>query len=121
MMAEHYPRVETLLASAVRTTAVANAAGAAVSCARARRICCLLDVTDAAGAAGDTLDVFIDVLGPDGATWLNAGHFAQVAGDSAAVKHWLVLDSASVAATSFDVSADCAAGVTSFGSTRKHS
>lgn len=108
----HYPRVETLLASATRVTAVDNEGAAGVDCARARRICCLLDVTATAGAAGDTLDVLIDVLAPDGDTWLNAGHFAQVAGDSAAVKHYLVLDSASVAATSFNVTSDCAAGVT---------
>jgi hypothetical protein len=108
----HYPRVETLLASAVRVTAVANSAATGIDCARARRIAVLLDVTATAGVAGDTLDVFIDVLAPDGATWLNAGHFAQIAGDSAAVKHFLVLDSASVAATSFAVSSDCAAGVT---------
>jgi hypothetical protein len=108
----HYPRVATLLASATRTTAVANSGAAGVDSARARRISCLLDVTATAGVAGDTLDVLIDVLAPDGATWLNAGHFQQIAGNSAAKKYWLVLDSASVAATSFDVSADCAAGVT---------
>ena len=107
----HYPRVAILLASATRVAAVANYGATGIDCARARRIAVLLDVTATAGVAGDTLDVFIDVLAPDGATWLNAGHFAQVAGDSAAVKHYLVLDSASVAATSFNVSADCAAGV----------
>jgi hypothetical protein len=107
-----YPRVATLLASAARTTAVANSGGTGVDCARARRISCLLDVTATAGVAGDTLDVFVDVLAPDGVTWMNAGHFAQIAGNSAAVKHFLVLDSASVAATSFAVSSDCAAGVT---------
>jgi hypothetical protein len=107
-----YPRVATLLASATRVTAVANSGAAGVDCARAKRIACLLDVTAMAGAVGDTLDVFIDMLAPDGTTWLNAGHFAQVAGNAAAVKHYLVLDSASVAATSFNVTADCAAGVT---------
>jgi hypothetical protein len=108
----HYPRVDTLLASATRTAAVANEGAAGVDCAAARRIVCLLDVTAAAGVAGDTLDVYVDVLAPDGATWLNAGHFTQVAGDSAAIKHYLVLDSTNVAATSFNVTADCAAGVT---------
>jgi hypothetical protein len=108
----HYPRVETLLASATRVTAVANEGAAGVDCARAKRIACLLDVTAMAGAAGDVLDVFIDVLAPDGTTWLNAGHYAQVAGNAAAVKHYLVLDAANVAATSFNVTADCAAGVT---------
>lgn len=111
-MAEHYPRVETLLASAVRTTAVANSAGTGFPSAAAKRIVCLLDVTATAGAAGDVLDVYIDVLGPDGSTWLNAGHFTQVAGNSAAIKHYLVLDATNVAATSFNVATDCASGVT---------
>lgn len=107
-----YPRLATLFAGAARTAAVANSGGTGVDCARAKRITVLLDVTATAGAVGDTLDVFVDVLAPDGTTWLNAGHFAQVAGNAAAVKHYLVLDATNVAATSFNVTADCAAGVT---------
>jgi hypothetical protein len=107
-----YPKVATLLASATRVTAVANSGATGVDSARARRIVCLLDVTAMAGVAGDTLDVYIDVLAPDGTTWLNAGHFTQVAGNGAAQKHYLVLDATSVAATSFNVTADCASGVT---------
>jgi len=108
----HYPRVETLLSSATRTTAVANSGGTGVDSARARRIAVVLDVTAMAGAAGDVLDVFVDALAPDGVTWLNAAHFTQIAGNGAAAKHFAVLDSASVAATTFAVSTDCAAGVT---------
>ncbi|MCK9629942.1 MAG: hypothetical protein M0R37_15300 [Bacteroidales bacterium] len=104
----------TLFASAARTTAVANSAGTAYTPRSFpwKRAVCLLDVTATAGVAGDVLDVYVDVLGPDGATWLNAIHFTQVAGDSADIQHYAVLDMSAPAATSFDVTADCAAGVT---------
>jgi hypothetical protein len=101
----------TLFASALRATAIANSAGTAVSTGFKRTVF-LLDVTATAGAAGDVLDVYVDVLGPDGATWINAVHFTQVAGNSAAIKHYAVLDASSPAATTFNVTSDCAAGVT---------
>ena len=101
----------TLFASATRVAAVANSASSAVA-AGGKRMVFLLDVTAAAGVAGDTLDVFVDVLAPDGVTWLNAVHFTQVAGDSAAIQHYAVLDASATAATTFNVTADCAAGVT---------
>jgi hypothetical protein len=72
----------------------------------------LLNVTAAAGDPTDYLDVYIDVLAPDGATWINAAHFTQVAGNSAAIKHYAILDSTAVAATTFNVTSDCASGVT---------
>jgi hypothetical protein len=106
------PQLVTLLASATRVTAVTNEAGTAiVNIGNARRVVALLNVTAAAGAAGDVLDVYIDVS-IDGVTWLNAAHFTQVAGNSAAIKHYAVLDSVAVAATTFNVTADCASGVT---------
>jgi len=110
----HFPRVATLLASATRTTAVANEGGTAVAnLAGAKRAVILLDLTAAAGAAGDTLDVYVDVLAPDGVTWLNAAHFPQIAGNAAAIKHYAVLSlAAAPAATTFNVTADCAVGVT---------
>jgi len=101
----------TLFASAVRVAAVANSAGTTFA-AGGKRMVFLLDVTATAGVAGDTLDVFIDVLAPDGATWLNAVHFTQVAGNSAAIKHYAVLDASVTAATTFNVTSDCAPGVT---------
>jgi hypothetical protein len=101
-----------LFASATRVTAVANSAGTA-KVIPFKFAVFLLDVTATAGAAGDVLDVYVDVLAPSpGATWLNAVHFTQVAGNSAAIKHYAVLDSTAVAATSFNVTADCASGVT---------
>jgi len=101
----------TLFASATRVTAVANSASSAVA-AGGKRMVFLLDVTATAGVAGDTLDAYIDVLAPDGVTWLNAVHFTQVAGNSAAIRHYAVLDASATAATTFNVTADCAAGVT---------
>jgi hypothetical protein len=105
------PESVTLFASAVRATAVANSAGVAAIYPWKRAVV-LLNLTAAAGAGGDVLDVYVDVLGPDGATWLNAVHFTQIAGDSAAIKHYAVLDASAPAATSFNVTADCASGVT---------
>jgi len=103
-----------LFSSATRTTAVANSGGTAVKMRNRawKRAEFLLNVTATAGVAGDVLDVYVDVMAPDGVTWLNAIHFTQVAGDSAAIKHYAVLDSASVAATTFNVTTDCASGVT---------
>ena len=110
----HFPQAVTLFASAARATAVANSAGTAVAnIGAAKRAIILLDVTASAGAAGDTLSVYVDMLGPDGTTWINAGRFTTVIGSSAAIKHWMALsEAAAPAATSFDVTADCAAGVT---------
>jgi len=101
-----------LFPSATRVVAVANQGGTAVTTRAAARAVVELDVTAMAGAAGDVLNVFVDVLAPDGATWLNAIHFPQVAGNGAAQKHYAVLDATAVAATTFDVTADCNAGVT---------
>jgi len=110
----HFPQVATLFASATRATAIANSGGTAVSnIGAAKRAMILLDVTATAGVAGDTLSVYVDMLAPDGVTWLNAGRFTTVAGDSAAIKHWMSLsEAAAPAATTFDVTADCNAGVT---------
>jgi len=108
-----FPKAATLLPSATRTGAAANVAGTAVTnLANLTRAALLLDVTATAGGAGDVLNVYVDVLAPDGVTWLNACHFTTVAGDSAAIKHYATLDATAVAATTFDVSADCASGVT---------
>jgi hypothetical protein len=110
---DHYPRVETLFAAAARTAAIAGSHGTAVNCAGAKRVVILLNVTAMGGASGDTLDVYADVVAPDGTTYLNAVHFPQVAGNAAAVQHYAVLDlAAAPAATTFNVTADCAVGVT---------
>ena len=99
----------TLLASATRTD---TGSTGSPSVKVWRKGIFLLDVTATAGDATDYLDAYIDVLAPDGVTWLNAIHFTQVAGNSAAIKHYAVLDSTNVAATTFNVTSDCASGVT---------
>lgn len=43
----------------------------------------LLKITNKATDAADTLDVYIDFLGPDGVTWINAVHFTQAKGNEA--------------------------------------
>lgn len=97
----------TLFPAAARTEGV-NGTPADVS--RYRRLVLLLDVTLSATDAGDTLDVFVDVLGPDGVTWLNAVHFTQQAGDGAARKEFAVLDASNPGVAAINVTADAAAG-----------
>jgi hypothetical protein len=101
----------TLVDSVETTTAVVGATSDAKAFSFTRA-CFLLNVTASGGHAGDVLDVYVDVLGPDATTWLNAIHFTQIAGNSAAIKHWAILESSNTAATTFDVTSDCNAGVT---------
>ena len=70
----------------------------------------LLDITASAHEAGDTLDVFVDVLAPDGVTWLNAAHFTQQSGAGAARKEFVVLDASNPGVAAVNVTADAAAG-----------
>lgn len=44
----------------------------------------VLDVTAAATAVGDTLDVFVDTSHDGGTTWINIAHFTQVLGNGGA-------------------------------------
>jgi hypothetical protein len=102
-----------LKASSQVVGAVANAVGTPVEYRGERdKILFLLDITDSLTAAGDTLDVFVDVLAPDGVTWINAIHFTQKAGNTAAKKEWAVLSGdAAPGATVIDVTTDAASGV----------
>ena len=107
----HYPQAAALFASAARAAVVANSAGTAIAnVPDVRRVSVLLAVTATAGVAGDTLDVYVDVLAPDGARWLNACHFPTIVGDGGAQKHAAVLDPANPGTDTVDASADCAAG-----------
>lgn len=99
-------RALTLAASAART---AGANGSAVAMHDVSRLLVLLDITASATDAGDTLDVYVDVS-PDNATWLNAIHFTQQAGNGAACKQFAVLDATNPGATVTDVTSDAAAG-----------
>jgi hypothetical protein len=105
----HLPRVETLFASATRATAVANSAGTAVQCADAKRITVLLDLTATAGAAGDVLDVYVDVS-LDNSKWLNAAHFTQLAGDAAALSAYVILDPTTPGTAPIVTTADAGSG-----------
>jgi len=72
----------------------------------------LLDVTAAAAASGDTLDVYVDTLAADGATWLNVVHFTQVLGHGGAKQFWAVLDPGGAPGTAvIAVATDANAGV----------
>jgi hypothetical protein len=97
----------TLATSAARTS---GANGTAVVVGGWRRAIVELSVTASATDAGDTLDVYVDVLAPDGVTWLNAIHFAQQAGNGAAKKEFAVLDPSNPGTASIAVTSDAAAG-----------
>lgn len=98
----------TLAASAARTT---GANGTAVFVGGERvSLAFLLDITASATAAGDTLDVYVDVSF-DGTTWINAIHFTQQAGNGAAKKEYAMLTASGQAAAVTVVTADAASGV----------
>jgi len=107
----HMPQAATLFASDIRTTAIANSAGTAVTdVAAAKRVVVLLDVTAMAGAAGDVLDVYVDFSPDSGTTWVNAVHFTQVAGNGAAQKKVAILDPSSPGTAEINVTSDAASG-----------
>lgn len=100
-----------LLASAART-ATAGTNGTAFTLNGERVVFAILfSLTAAAHEAGDTLDLYIDFLGPDGATWINAVHFTQEHGDHAAAKYYALLNPNAGTAAPLTVTADAAAGV----------
>lgn len=72
-----------------------------------------LDVTAAATAVGDTLDVYVD-FSYDNATWINAIHFTQVLGNGGAKREVAKITSEALNDPDavLAVSADCASGVT---------
>jgi hypothetical protein len=97
----------TLAASAARTaggngTAVGGLGGF-------RRFVFLLSITASAADAGDTLDVYVDAS-LDEATWVNAVHFTQQAGDGAARKEVAVLDPSNPGTSVVNVTSDAASG-----------
>lgn len=73
----------------------------------------VLNVTTAAAAVGDTLDVYIDTSPDGGTTWLNLGHFTQVLGNGGAKKFTMALRSDNPGTSAVtDVTSDAAAGAT---------
>lgn len=102
--------IETLRASAEVATATTQT-GTAVKFNRVyTEMVVVLDVTAAATAAGDTLDVYIDTSFDGGTTWVNIGHFTQVLGNGGAKKFVMAFKAAPIAASnSVDAEADQAA------------
>lgn len=100
----------TLFASAARGAGVNQTGAPAEVYGERSRFLALLDVTAAASEVTDTLDVFLDVLAADGATWLNAIHFTQCLGNGGAKKYFAVLDPSNPGTAVIDVSSDAAAG-----------
>lgn len=88
---------QILLASGVQT---ATGTGAAVVLDGYEVLLFQLEVTAAATAAGDTLDVFVQTT-IDGTTWLDAVHFAQVLGNGG-TKRFISKVSASLALTEYE-------------------
>ena len=68
----------------------------------------LLNVTSAAAAAGDTLDVYVDTNVND--TWINVAHFTQVLGNGGAKKYFTVTIPTNMTTTD-SATTDCAVGV----------
>ena len=99
----------TLAASAARTVG-ANGSWVAIMGER-KRFAFLLDITASATAAGDTLDVYIDVSFDGTNSAGNAIHYTQQAGDGSAAKEWAVLDASAPAATVTAVTSDAGSGV----------
>ncbi len=102
------PRTEllTLAASAERTT---DGTGDAVYISEYRRYLVQADVTALATAAGDTLDVYVD-MSIDGTNWFNAAHFTQAAGNDTAFTEIAVIDSTTPGTATIDITTDAAAG-----------
>jgi hypothetical protein len=73
----------------------------------------ILDVTAAATAADDTLDVYIDFSPDGGLTWINAIHFTQVLGNGGAKKEIAKINANTGLATAtapLNIAADAASG-----------
>lgn len=78
-----------------------------------RELMVQLDVTAAAAAASDTLDVYVDMALDGGTKWHNIGHFTQVLGNGGAKTFVMVIKNDNPGATAvFATTADAAAGAT---------
>lgn len=69
----------------------------------------LLNVTAAATAAGDTLNVYVD-WSLDNTTWINGGHFTECVGDGGAKKYYMVFDPSAPGTSVIDATSDAASG-----------
>lgn len=90
---EHNMKLYTLRAPSASTASETSTSVKVVEDANAFRTAVfVLDVTAAATAAGDTLDVYVDTS-VDGVTWINAVHFTQVLGNGGAKRELAKLTS----------------------------
>lgn len=98
--------VKTLAASAART---ATGTGSEVrTSSETRAIIATLDVTAAATAAGDKLDVYIQTI-VDGTNWVDVIHFTQVLGNGG-TKRYVDKIGQAQGQNAFEASASLAAG-----------
>ncbi len=72
----------------------------------------LLALSDAAVAADDTLDVYVDSSPDGGTTWVNFVHFTQILGNGANTLNFVAISPRIGTATEENVTADVAAGGT---------
>jgi hypothetical protein len=101
--------VKTLLASAARNVTLhATGNGDAVRLPVAPAYAFVLDVSAAATAAGDTLDVFVQAM-LDGTNWVDVVHFTQVLGDGGAKRYVSKIAPGAVVQAEFEVGAALAA------------
>lgn len=78
-----------------------------------KELAVILNIFEAADAADDTLDVFVDTSFDDGETWLNLGRFTQAVGNGGAKTFVMSLIPDNPGGTAvFDASADQDAGDT---------
>lgn len=102
-----------VLAASAARTATAGTNGTAIPLNGERMILAIeLRFTNKTHEAGDTCDVYIDFLGPDGVNWINAVHFAQEHGDHAdASAHYVLLIPNAGSTKTVDVTSDALADV----------
>lgn len=94
-----YNRAVTLLASAAQTAT--NTGTTAVRLPDATAYAFVLDVTNAATDAGDTLDVFIQTK-LDGTNWVDVVHFTQVLGNGSNTLRFISKITGDVATAEFN-------------------
>lgn len=107
-LAGEAPGVTTLLASGARTATAGTAGSAVYLPAHCEGYGFVLDVTEAATDANDTLDVQVQTL-VDGTNYVAVASFTQVVGNGGAKRHVMKIN-ASAAQAVFEGSATLAAG-----------
>ena len=105
----HQGETITLFAAAARAVGAAVVSASFDLGGERRRFSIVNAITASATDAGDTLDVYVD-FSLDNATWYNAIHFTQQAGNGAARTEFATLDPTNPGAVVVNITADAAAG-----------